>query len=187
MDYSNGKIYCIRNYLTDDIYVGSSCQPLCKRLSWHNSSLNKQKCNNNQLYRKMREIGKEHFYIELLEKYPCSSKEELRAREGQYIRQIGNLNKRIENRTKQQWTEDNIDKVKKAKEKYYEENKDIVKDRVKQHYEENKEEKLEYQKRYYERHKEKIKDRESQYRRNNSEKIKEHAYEKISCECGAFL
>ena len=30
--YSNGRIYCIRNSINDDIYVGSSCQPLSKRM-----------------------------------------------------------------------------------------------------------------------------------------------------------
>ena len=35
------------------------------------------KKSNYKLYKKMKEIGKEHFYIELIEKYECNSKEEL--------------------------------------------------------------------------------------------------------------
>ena len=99
MDYSNGKIYCIRNHITDDVYIGSSCQPLCKRLSWHKSSINKKTKQNFPLYIKMRELDKSNFYIELLENYPCSNKEELRAREGHYIRELATLNKYIAGRT----------------------------------------------------------------------------------------
>ena len=34
-DFKNGKIYCIRNTIDDDIYVGSTCQPLSKRMAKH--------------------------------------------------------------------------------------------------------------------------------------------------------
>jgi hypothetical protein len=35
MNYQNGKIYTIRSYQTDDVYYGSTTQPLSKRLSGH--------------------------------------------------------------------------------------------------------------------------------------------------------
>ena len=185
MDYEKGKVYCIRNYKSNDIYVGSSCQPLCKRLSWHKSSINKKNCTNYPLYVKMKELGKECFYIELLENYPCSNKEELRAREGHYIRKMGNLNKRIENRNKKEWTKDNYEKVKASKDKYYQENRECVKERSKKHYEENKEAKTEYQRNYHETHKEEINERARKYRIKHREQIMKHAYEQIECECGA--
>ena len=31
MDYNNGKIYSIRNTIDNDVYVGSTTQPLSKR------------------------------------------------------------------------------------------------------------------------------------------------------------
>ena len=40
--YSNGKIYCIRNTITDDIYIGSTTQPLCKRMAYHRSDTQRQ-------------------------------------------------------------------------------------------------------------------------------------------------
>ena len=40
----------------------------------------------------MNELGIEHFYIELIEKHPCDSKEELLQKEGEHIRKIGTLN-----------------------------------------------------------------------------------------------
>ena len=52
-------------------------------------------------------IGTENFYIELIEKYPCECRDELRAREGTWIRQIGTLNARIEFRSKEEWYNDN--------------------------------------------------------------------------------
>ena len=30
-DFSKGKIYCIRNNIDDEIYIGSTTQPLSKR------------------------------------------------------------------------------------------------------------------------------------------------------------
>ena len=40
----------------------------------------------------MQAIGFEHFYIELYEKYPCSTKQDLGLREKSVIRDIGTLN-----------------------------------------------------------------------------------------------
>ena len=37
-DYKNGKIYCIRNNIDDNIYVGSTTQPLSKRMALHRQS-----------------------------------------------------------------------------------------------------------------------------------------------------
>ena len=44
-DYKNGKIYCIRNNIDDNIYVGSTTQPLSKRMALHRQSARiKKKC-----------------------------------------------------------------------------------------------------------------------------------------------
>ena len=62
-DYKNSKIYTIR-CKTDEtlIYVGSTTQPLCKRMVEHRSKHNKENDNNytKPLYIKMREIGVEN-------------------------------------------------------------------------------------------------------------------------------
>ena len=34
-DYSQGKIYCIRNTISDEIYIGSTCQSLSQRMAQH--------------------------------------------------------------------------------------------------------------------------------------------------------
>ena len=35
MDYKNAKIYKVLNDVTDDVYVGSTCQTLSKRMAEH--------------------------------------------------------------------------------------------------------------------------------------------------------
>lgn len=55
----------------------------------------------------MQEVGKDCFYIELVEPYPCSSKGELRARECEWIRKIGTLNMKIAGRSGKQWYDEN--------------------------------------------------------------------------------
>ena len=47
----------------------------------------------------MRTLGQYNCYIELVKAFPCNRKEELRAREGYWIRQIGTLNSHIAGRT----------------------------------------------------------------------------------------
>ena len=103
--YSNGKIYQIWNEMTDDIYVGSTYDMLCKRMDKHRSAHSKEKYNQRKLYKLMNEVGVGHFHIELIELYPCSCKDELRKREGHFIRQIGTLNMTIEDRTRQEYNE----------------------------------------------------------------------------------
>jgi len=62
-------------------------------------SMSNMGCRHGKIYDLMREIGKDTFYIELLELYPCNGREELRAREGYYIRERGTLNMVIAGRS----------------------------------------------------------------------------------------
>ena len=96
--YENGKIYAVKNDITDDIYIGSTIVPLCKRMVKHRCDA-KMRPNTTSLSRKMSEIGIEHFYIELVEDYPCKNKEHLNKREGELIRELATINKRVEQRT----------------------------------------------------------------------------------------
>ena len=48
---------------------------------------------------KQKKYGFDNFYIELIENYPCECKEEMAAREGYWIRQIGTLNATVAGRT----------------------------------------------------------------------------------------
>lgn len=140
MDYKNGKIYSIRSHNTDLIYIGSTCQPLSKRLSKHKSN-----------YKNWLKTGKTQYtsykiyelddnpYIELIVNYPCSCKDELRREEGKYIRSLECVNRCIEGRTKKQWYADNKEHIKEIQKKWNEANIDKVKEIKKKYRETNRE------------------------------------------------
>ena len=90
-DYSQGKIYKLLNYETDDVYVGCTTQLLCQRLAKHKQNLTDPRKCTTKLYTKMEELGPDKFYIELIENFNCNSKEELNAKEREWIRKIGTL------------------------------------------------------------------------------------------------
>jgi len=81
-DYEDGKIYQIANIVDDRVYIGSTTGPLNRRLVEHRSSA---KTFRRASYTQLDKIGWDNVYIELLEAYPCKSKEELCAREQYYI------------------------------------------------------------------------------------------------------
>ncbi len=123
--YKNGKIYTIRCKNDDSlIYVGSTVQPLFKR--WHQHKNDVKRKNNLLLYQKISETNIEDWYIELYEEFSCENKEQLNKREGEIIREIGTLNKRIAGRTQKDWNEANKDKMSEYYKKKYEANKDIL-------------------------------------------------------------
>jgi len=106
-DYQNGKIYCIKSKLTDDVYIGSTTQLLHIRLSCHLSKY-KRWLNYEDSYKSSYEIIKYgDAYIELLENYSCNSKKELELQEGKYQREIHCVNIRIEGQTKKEYYENN--------------------------------------------------------------------------------
>ena len=111
-DYKNGKIYCVRNNITDDIYVGSTTQPLSKRMAKHRQDSRREIKMHRPFYLIVNELGIENFYIELIEECPCESLEQLRKLEGHYIRKMGTLNQQIAGRTCKEWLEQNKEKVK---------------------------------------------------------------------------
>jgi hypothetical protein len=51
MDYKNGKIYAIRSYQTEDIYIGSTLQTLTKRLSKHKDQFKSGRMENIIMFR----------------------------------------------------------------------------------------------------------------------------------------
>ena len=101
--FGNAKIYCILNSIDDDLYVGSTCQTLSQRMTKHRHNT-KSRPNSMKLTQKMQEQGIEHFYIELLEEYPCEDKTHLMKKEGEWITKISTLNDKIMGRTRAEWT-----------------------------------------------------------------------------------
>ena len=139
MDYSNGKIYKIINTITDDVYVGSTCNSLEKRLIKHKSEMNCNTYSKKKLHQKMRELGVDVFYIKLIQDAPCESKAELRAIEGKYIREIGTLNKHIAGRTQPIYIQETKDQKREYDKNYREARQEQISERRKKHCEDNKE------------------------------------------------
>ena len=75
--------------------------------------------------------------LELVELYPCSNKEELRKREGYWIKQEDCVNKRIAGRTLKEHLEV-------YRPKYYKENCEMIKEKVKKYKLDNEERIKEY-------------------------------------------
>ena len=118
-NYKNGRIYKILNTTDDTVYVGSTTEALCKIMWKHKWDVKNNRFMTRPLYVKAKEYGFENFYIELIENYPCECKEELVAREGYWIRQIGSLNAIVAGRTAEQYYHDNKQQLKKGSNDYY--------------------------------------------------------------------
>ena len=115
-NFANGKIYAIRSHQTEQIYIGSTTQPLYKRFSKHKT-----------MYCSSKEIMKfDDAYIELLEEFPCVNKMQLNRREGELIRTTDCVNKRIAGRTQSEHRIDNKDYMFERDKQYREDNKQKI-------------------------------------------------------------
>jgi hypothetical protein len=144
--YANGKIYCLRSHKTDNIYIGSTTQPLYKRLWKHKGDKKNELANYDDVY------------IELIEEYPCKNKMELNRKEGEHIRANDCVNKIIAGRTRKEYYDDNRNEILEQKKQYRLDNVDEV---------------LEQDKNNYIANKDKIRERQKQYHIDNRDKILE--------------
>lgn len=138
-DFNKGKIYVVRSPSTEDVYIGSTTQPLSIRMGVHRGEYNT--CRSKLI------IAFGNAYIELLEDWPCDNIEQLRAREGHHHRTVQNcINKCIAGRTPVEYRKDNKYRKQETDAKYYQDNKD---------------KKLEYNAEYYIKNKSKINEKHS--------------------------
>lgn len=110
-EYQNGKVYAIRSAQTDKFYVGSTTRSLSARMCAHRDTYARSLVGAGKCCT-VREILKfPDAKIELLERFPCETKEELRKREAYHIRQNRDkiVNIVIPDRTSQEWREDNYE------------------------------------------------------------------------------
>jgi hypothetical protein len=120
VDYSKGKIYKITNNVNDDIYIGSTIKSLNQRFSNHKSNY-KQFLNGNysnvRVFKLFGNFGIANCAIELIELYPCESKNELEKKESEFINnnKAFCVNKNIPGRTVKDYRIDNADKNKEQK------------------------------------------------------------------------
>jgi|ETNvirnome_6_100_1030635.scaffolds.fasta_scaffold52591_1 hypothetical protein len=160
VNYQNGKVYRIDgDGLT---YIGSTTKKyLSTRLAGHKSDY-KRFLNGESHYLSSFEILKtDNYRIELIEKFPCDSKDELTAREGHFIRTMECVNKQIAGRTIKEWGQDNPEYNK----QYRENNKEAISAQNKQYREKNRETLSAKQRQFYQD--------------NKKELVQKHV-----CECG---
>jgi len=172
MKYSKAKIYKVYNNVDDEIYIGSTCVSLAKRMARHRASarMNRTKC---KLMTKMRTIGIENFFIELIKEYPeCENIEQLRKLEGEYIIELKpTLNHRIAGRSQKQHYNDNSEYVKAQNKQYRIDNREAV---------------LEYERMRWIRDKPKRQAlNKKNYDTKRDEILKQQA-EIVECECGCL-
>jgi len=177
IDYSKGKIYRIVCNTTGLVYIGSTVETLCNRLSKHRQEY-KQYLKGISRYVTSFEIIKNNNYnIILIKNYPCNNKEELHREERKYIETIECVNKIIPTRTNKEYYETYKDKILEYHKEYYETNKEYIRENQKEYFETNKEYIKEQQKQYNINNKDKMKEYQKAYRKNNKDKINEEKKE----------
>ena len=94
VNYQNGKIYKIECNITNEIYIGSTCElTVARRLTGH--------VNNHKRYKNGKScshltsfkiIERGDYNIYLIENFPCNNKDELTKRDGETIKSMQNDN-----------------------------------------------------------------------------------------------
>ena len=168
--YQKGRIYKITDVAYNDCYYGSTIEPLTKRMIHHkhkcfNQNISQETCvrSVNSIFNK---YSLENCKIELVENFPCTSKEKLVKREG-HIRNNECVNKEfnVSERTTEEYRHEERDKLNVRSQEYY-------RDHV--------EERRTYQKECRMNNVAKIRQQNVNYR----ERIKETLTSPISCGCG---
>jgi hypothetical protein len=187
-DYSKAKIYKIVDNTSDKCYVGSTCEPtLARRLAKHVSDYKRYVNGKHNNVTSFKIIENGNYDIQLIEGFPCETKDQLHAREGYWIQQTACVNKVVAGRTQKQYYEENKELFNQKHKQYYEQNKDKIreyreqnKDKKKQYYEQNKDKIKQYRKQYKEKNRELLSQKNREYKEQNKDKL----YEKHDCPCG---
>ena len=206
VNYNQGKIYKIIDNITNNVYIGSTCEPtLARRLAGHVGDY-KRWIKGGKKYVSSFEIIKNNNYdIVLVENYPCDNKDDLHVRERYHMESNECVNRLIPIQTqeecikkKKEYYQQNIEKILKYRLEHQEDKKEynkeynlIYKDKIalkkKEYYNENIEKILKYGKEFKQKNIEHISKYNAKYHINNKDVIKKHRSEKITCECGKVI
>ena len=173
--YEHGKIHNIVDVGYNKCYIGSTCEKICRRMERHKTSYNrflKGKYNKIRSFEIFEEYGFENCKIELIELYPCNTKEELRKREGHYIENTDCINKYLAGRTKKE---------------YHNTYKTYFNELNKHNYFNNRDKYLEMRKINHEQNKERDNQKSKDNYYKNKETIQETRRVRHSCDCGSYF
>jgi hypothetical protein len=163
--YQNGKIYKIVCNKTNLVYIGSTTQKyLSSRLKGHVFDFKTKR----KIITSFKVLENNDYYIELVELYPCNSKDELLVRERYYFDIIECVNKCRPKSTIEEKKEQNNERVNKYRDNNN--NKEKITLMNKKYRDNNKEKESIRHQKYHQENKEKIK----LYQLNNKDKKKEY-------------
>jgi len=155
------KLVCLI-FGIDEIYVGQTVN-VKDRIYTHKYD---SKTSNTRVNKYIREHGWENFEMIFLEEKECENRAEAEIIEGYWAKKLeASLNMKVPGRTKEEYREDNRDRIRLRDQKYHEDNRKKYQ---------------EYDRKYHENNRESIQLRGQKYRENNSEIINA----KHTCECG---
>ena len=183
--YQRGKIYRIVTPSNPElVYYGSTCEPtLAKRMASHRDHYKRYLNGKNvSCLTSFKIIEHDDCAIELVELFPCGSKDELHTREAFYIKNNDCVNNAVPCRrgdeakeaykqTSKKWHEKNKDTIKVKRAENYKQNKEVINAKQKTYRDENKEKVHEAKKIEYEKHRDKYIERARQYNRDHKEEI----------------
>lgn len=182
-----GRIYKIITTESDEIYIGSSIEPLKERFRRHinNYTLNHIKTCSYYLFEK---YGLEKCRIEIIKEYYIVDNNHLRVYETLWYNKFKNnvINKCIPFNPFS-WYRGNKSKILEQQKQYYHDNKKSILEQHKTYREKHKEKIREYKKNYQVEHKKEISEKNKNYYQKHREQISEKGREKITCECGSEL
>lgn len=121
----DGKIYRVICNETNEVYYGSTIQPIKKRMYQHTRP-NKTNCR--QI------INRGNYRYEVCEEFTCDDKKFLLDRERYWIENNDCINKIIPNRTYKEFYQDNRQKILNEKKQHYIKNRQRILDYKKQYY-----------------------------------------------------
>ena len=189
--YQSGKIYKIVDNGCNLCYYGSTTQPLSKRMSSHRNNYQMYIHGNKQKFTKaftiFDEYGVGNCEIELVEAYPCSSKEELHRKEAEYIKSNTCVNKTIPGRSRSEYYVDCADILSLRQKEQYQKHKEKRLAKVKEYYEKVKATEMfkDKKKEYAETHKERLQEYRKEYGARNAQQIAAKRNIEITCDvCG---
>jgi hypothetical protein len=168
-NFQNGKIYAIRSYQTEQVYVGSTTQPLSVRMGKHRAPSN---ITSSRAIMRFPDA-----YIELIENYPCADKNELNRREGEFIRSMDCVNRCIAGRTQAEYYADHNEELKQRGREYYADHNEELKQRSREYYADHNEELKQRSREWHAAHMEERNQRGREYNAAHKEELKQRSRE----------
>jgi len=127
-DYQQAKIYSIICGITAEEYVGSTTKKyLAQRLANHVNKFKQWKKGKSNFVTSYKIIERGNYKIELIENFPCETKDELNAREGFFIRGRTCVNRCIAGRTQKIYNIDHAKEISEYQKEYQKEHAKEIK------------------------------------------------------------